>query len=408
VSKLVDTTRAIRSGDLSRRVDLRTPDELGELGRSFDHMTTQLVQRNRKINTLYLQQLEETTRRDAVLSSISDPVIVSNTTSDIFLKNQAAQKLIDQTADNAALRRKFRLLITHPEMITEPRTVELHKRFYSVLATPVHMPSGDLLGHVIVFRDITAIITAEKLKDELMMQMSHELRTPLTAARGYLDLVRLLEMGHLTEQGIEHVEGASDHLGALERLIVQVEDVSAILADRFRMDAVPCNLTDLLAGQIAIWQRLVPQRDLKLYLYAPQAEIWVRGDERRLSQFFDHLLRNAYSYTLSGGTIEVQIALKAESVMIYILDTGVGIAPDELPRVFERMYRGRSADAGPTNSSGLGLGLYLAQHIIEAHQGTISLDSKVGQGTIAKVELPVINVVWSKETLGNANEPVMG
>ena len=406
VARLVDTTRAIRSGDLSRRVDLQTPDELGELGRSFDHMTTQLVKRNHKINSLYLSQLEETSRRDAVLSSIRDPVIVSNTTSDIFLRNQAAEHLIKMTAGNSMLRRKFRLLVMNPEMITEPRTVELNKHFYSVLATPVHMPNGDSLGHVIVFRDITAIIKAEKLKDELMMQMSHELRTPLTAARGYLDLIRMLEAANLTDQGISHVEGASDNLGALERLIVQVEDVSAIIADRFQMESIPCNLSDLLAGQITIWEKIAPQRDITIQLFAPPAEIWVQGDERRLSQIFDHLLRNAYSYTLPGGMIEVQLALNAESVMIYVIDSGVGIELDELGRVFERMYRGRSADAGPTDSSGLGLGLYLSQHIVEAHKGTIELDSKVGQGTVVKIVLPVVNVMWNAESLGTEIEPV--
>jgi two-component system phosphate regulon sensor histidine kinase PhoR len=171
---------------------------------------------------------------------------------------------------------------------------------------------------------------------------------------------------------------------------------------------MPCNLTDLLAGQVAIWEKIVPQRELKLSLFSPQAEIWVQGDERRLSQLFDHLLRNAYNYTLPGGSIEVQLALKAESVMIYIIDSGVGIETDELGRVFERMYRGRSAEAGPTDSSGLGLGLYLAQYIVQAHKGSISLDSKVGQGTVVKIELPVVNIVWSQETLGTENEPVTG
>jgi two-component system, OmpR family, phosphate regulon sensor histidine kinase PhoR len=401
VEKLVDTTRAIRGGDLSRRVNLKTPDELGELGRSFDHMTNQLVHQNRKINALYLQQLEETTRRDAVLGSIGDAVVVLNTSGEIFLRNHAAQKLIDQTASDPPLRRRFRLLLRNPDMIRNPRTVEIGSGYFSVISRPVHLPGGDLLGHVIVFRDITPLVQAEKLKDDLMMQMSHELRTPLTAARGYLDLVKMLESASLSEQGITHLEGAHEYLGALERLIGQVEDVTAIQANRFRLEKDRCNLTHVLIAQAEAWRRLVPQRQLTLTLYAPQSDICVEGDERRLGQLFDHLLRNAYSYTLPGGSIEIQVAVRAESIIVYVLDTGVGIEPDERERVFERMYRGRSAEAGPTDSSGLGLGLYLAQHIAAAHGGSITLDSKPGTGTIVMVELPVTEVVErSAESVG--------
>lgn len=390
VEKLVDTTRAIRSGDLTRRVNLKTPDELGELGRSFDHMTNQLVKRNHQINDLYLQQLEETTRRDAVLGSIGDTVIVLDTSGEVYLRNPAAKVLIDQTSKDEALRRKFRLLLHHPEMIREPRTVELGGSYFSVVGRPVHLPTGDLLGHVVVFRDITAIVQAEKLKDEVLMQMSHELRTPLSAARGYLDLVKMLEVNNLSEQGVQHLEGAHDYLTMLEHLIVQVEDVTAIMVNRFQLDHMPCNLTEVLVGQVEAWRRLVPYRQLSLTLYAPKAEIWVEGDARRLGQVFDHLLRNAYSYTLPGGSIEVQVAFKTGAVLVYVVDSGVGIASDELPHVFERMYRGRAAEAGETDSSGLGLGLYLSQYIIEAHGGSIHLDSKPGTGTIAMIELPII------------------
>ncbi len=397
VEQLVDTTRAIRSGDLSRRVNLKTPDELGELGRSFDHMTNQLVKSNHQINELYLQQLEETTRREAVLSSIGDAVIVLDTSGDIYLRNHAAKALIDLTGYDEALHRKFRLLLHHPEMIREPRTVELGGSYLSVVGRPVHMPQGDLLGHVVVFRDITALVQAEKIKDEMLLQMSHELRTPLSAARGYLDLLKMLEVNQLSEQGAEHLDGAHDYLTMLERLIGQVEDVTAILVDRFQLEHLPCNLTDVLTGQVEAWRRLMPYRQLKLSLYAPQVDICIEGDERRLGQVFDHLLRNAYSYTPPGGSVEVQVAFKPGSVMVYVIDSGVGIAADEMPRIFERMYRGRSAEAGVTDSSGLGLGLYLTRYILEAHGGSIMLDSKPGTGTIAMVELPLLEAQKESE-----------
>lgn len=399
VQRLVDTTRAIHSGDLSRRVGLSTPDELGELGRSFDHMTNQLVRQNRKINSLYHFQLEETARRDAVLSSIGDAVIVLNPTGGILLKNYAAENLIAQVAADPVTQKMFENIVYRPHAITEASTVRLSDRYFSTIAMPVHMQDGEQLGHVIVFRDITAIIESEKLKDELMMQMSHELRTPLTAIRGYFDLVQMLEAANLSEQGVIHLGGAQDYLNVLERLIGQVEDVSAILADRFAIEREPCNLVEVAQGQYQVWRRLMRERGLRITLTYAQDEVWVEGDVARLGQLFDHLLRNACSYTLPGGTVEMHVARQNGHVQVYIYDSGVGIAPDEIDRVFERMYRGRSADAGPTDSSGLGLGLYLAQYIAQAHHGLISLDSKLDQGTVVKVELPVLEREGSRVEL---------
>ncbi len=115
----------------------------------------------------------------------------------------------------------------------------------------------------------------------------------------------------------------------------------------------------------------------------------IEGDAAHLSRVFDHLIRNACSYTLPEGRIEVFAAITNNCAKIYVTDDGIGISPHDLPHVFERMYRGRSADVGPTATRGLGLGLYLSRYIVEAHQGTISLDSKVNFGSVVIVELPV-------------------
>jgi two-component system sensor histidine kinase VicK len=92
---------------------------------------------------------------------------------------------------------------------------------------------------------------------------------------------------------------------------------------------------------------------------------------------------------LPGGLIEIRAEVHGSSIAISVLDSGVGIGPDEVEKVFERMYRGRSADAGPTDARGLGLGLYLSKRIVEAHQGAIKLESQLNFGTIVTVELPM-------------------
>jgi two-component system sensor histidine kinase VicK len=389
VRQLVDTTRAIRQGDFSKRVGLRTPDELGELGVSFDHMTDQLVARNREVEALYLQQLEETAQREAVLASIGDAVIVQDPAGTIILRNLSAQRLIENTLRNPAAQRDFSRLCRNPEALASPRTVELEGCYFSVAATPVRLSSGKVLGHVIVFHDISPLVEAERMKDELIMQMSHELRTPLTAARGYADLLKNLDGQRLSDQGDEFLRKTVDHLAVLERMVNQVIDVSAIISNRFAIDATRFNLGKLLRECVTAWEARAAERELELALTISSDDLWIEGDRYHLGQVFHHLLRNAVSYTLPGGTVEMCTAIRDGHATVYVIDNGVGITPDELGRVFERMYRGKSAEAGPTDSRGLGLGLYLSKHIVEAHRGAIQIESKLNYGTVVTVELPV-------------------
>ncbi len=389
ISKLVDTTRAIRGGDLSKRVELKTPDELGELGVSFDHMTDKLVQQNQKIKKLYRQQLQETARRQAVLSSISDAVIVQDPRGKIILHNPTAEALMDVVDRDFDKHHSFTELLHRPAELARPRTVSFADQFYSVLATPVCMANGDLLGYAIVFRDITALVESERLKDELMLQMSHELRTPLAAARGYVDLVKMLDGQSLSQQSNVYLDSATDSMSTLERMVNQVIDVSSIVSDRFTIEVEMFNLSHVLDELLAVWKPIAETRQLTLTLFRPSSDLWIEGDPRHLGQVFDHLLRNAYSYTLPGGLIEIRAEMQGSCIGVSVLDSGVGIGPDELDKVFERMYRGRSADAGPTDARGLGLGLYLSKRIVEAHQGTIKLESQLNFGTIVTVELPL-------------------
>lgn len=389
VTWLVSTTRAIRNGDLTRRVGIRTPDELGELATSFDHMTDQLVQRNAEISALYFQQLAETVQRDAVLASIGDVVIVQDVNGRTILQNPAAHNLIESISADRNLLQEFNQFRQSLDSISTARTIRFFQNYYNVLATPVGLPSGELLGYVLVFRDITAIMEAEQIKDELILQLSHELRTPLTAARGYVDLLQMLERDQLSERGVMFVNSAMESLTTLERMVNQVIDVSAIMADRFTIETIEVNLSDILKELVETWTPTMQQRNHQVILNLLHRHIWIDADVKRMTQVLDHLIRNAYSYTLPGGRIEIVADIEQNQAAVYIIDNGVGIAADEIDKVFERLYRGRSAEAGPTDARGLGLGLYFADRIVKAHGGTLTLQSEVDFGTVVAVKLPL-------------------
>jgi two-component system sensor histidine kinase VicK len=388
IGQLVDTTRAIRGGDLTKRVGLSTPDELGELASSFDHMTTQLIERNQEIEEMYYQQIRETAQRDAVLTSIGDAVIMQTPEGDILLRNQAALTLIKKIESDSTARALFDRTRLTPDSLKQAHTVELASHFFSVIATQVRLSSGSLLGYVIVFRDITALLEAERLKDAMIQQMSHDLRTPLTVIHSSIDLVRALEIGNLSHQGRDFIQKAMDSLYVLERMIDQVVDVSSITSNRFSISPEYLNLSELLRQRVSNWQAQAQSCNLALTLELPSKDLWIDGDLHYLSQVLDHLIRNACSYTLPGGEVNLMATVTDGNAKIYVMDNGVGIPADELARVFDRLYRGSATEAGVTNTRGLGLGLYLSQCIVEAHGGTITIDSKVDYGTVVQIELP--------------------
>ncbi|HLY28382.1 MAG TPA: ATP-binding protein [Aggregatilineales bacterium] len=388
VARLVTTTRSIRTGDLSHRVNLSVPDELGELAVSFDAMTDQLVNRNVQVRQLYEDQLVETTRRDAVFYSISDALVVLGSDRNIILSNPRADALIKRVAGSREQRQGFIDLCTNPEALFEPATVDLGGKSYRASATEVRMPSGEMLGYVVVFHDITAIIETERLKDNLVKQMSHELRTPLTAVRGYIELVGMLEKANLSPQGTEFIRRAIDNLGGLERIINDVTDVSGILSNEFHVHLTRFSLGQLLNEQVAKWMPVMKTRQLGLSLMMLTPKLSVEADEERLGQVISHLLRNAYNYTLPGGEVIVKARGDERWARITVADTGVGIDKDEQESVFDRLYRGRSSNAGPTDSRGLGLGLYLSKCIVTALGGAITLESRPNMGTTVTVTIP--------------------
>ncbi len=394
VTMLVDTTRAIMGGDLQRRVHPKGHDELSELGHSVDAMTDDLVQRNLQIADLYQAQLHVTAQREAVFANISDAVIVQDETGSIIQMNVAAFRLIDAVSRKPWEKEEFdTLLVTSDDPTTqEASLVELAGGFYSVRKARVNMPDGVIIGHVTTFTDLSALIRSERLKDELILQMSHELRTPLAALRGNVDLIRLIEKKNLSEKGVGFLQRSTDHLEVLERLLNQVVDVSSILTNRFYIDNRLLDLSALAKKQASRWLPLFADRNLTLELVLPDEPLCISGDAERLEQVIDHLLRNAHSYTLAGGAC-LEVTASVGEVLLMIADTGVGIKQSEIDQIFERMYRGSAAHAGPTDSRGMGLGLYLTKYIVELHQGSITVDSCEGEGTRVTVRLPVASAL---------------
>ena len=230
---------------------------------------------------------------------------------------------------------------------------------------------------------------ASRAKDEFLTTISHELRTPLTPIIGWIHMIR---NGILPDK--ETIHGLSvieKNSYALKRLINDLLDMSAILSGKLRMEELPVSLEQVVREAVETVRPFAATRsiDLVVTFHDWQNEI-VSGDRARLAQVFWNLLHNAIKFSPDGGRVEVDASADQMETTVLVQDTGVGIAPEFLPFVFERF---RQADGSKTRSfGGLGLGLALVKSFVEAHNGTVIADSKgIDRGSRFTVTLPLLS-----------------
>jgi protein-histidine pros-kinase len=234
---------------------------------------------------------------------------------------------------------------------------------------------------------------ADRLRDELVATVSHELRTPLTSIIGYVELLDDLEGDALSEEGRRM-------LGVIERnahrelhLVNDLLDLGSIRATtvdvQHRVELAPLVRASAEGGRVT-----ARARGVELVADVPDG-LEVLGDPQRLGQVLDNLVGNALKFSSPGGTVTIAGGQDGQdgqdgTVWLEVRDEGTGIPEEELPRIFDRLYR--SSDAVRQQVPGAGLGLTIAQAIVEAHGGRIGATSRVGAGTTVRVELPAPGV----------------
>jgi signal transduction histidine kinase len=227
---------------------------------------------------------------------------------------------------------------------------------------------------------------ASRLKDEFLATLSHELRTPLNAVMGWASMLR---QQSLDDEGrARAIEIIERNARSQQQLIGDILEVSQIIRGQLRLDMQQLDLTDVMRAAVESANPTANARRQDLRAELPADPVLIYGDRERLQQIFWNLLSNAMKYTPRQGAISVSVTLDQHDVWVSIRDTGIGIAPEVLPHIFERFRQG---EQGPTREfGGLGLGLAIVRHLTEAHGGTVRAESEgVGRGSIFTVSLPL-------------------
>lgn len=369
---------------------------------------TEQVRARREIENLAAMMADRSARLDSILGSMTDGLWVYDADGRVLDVNQAALNMFglasraDAEAHGSFENLQFRdaegRLVPKSEMPyaralrgeTVPDYLAVSKHLItgrdldlSIAAAPIE--SRGIVGAVLVIRDITALQELDRKKDEFLSVASHELRTPLTTIKGYTQLLAQTVDDLQPEERATYLNAVLGEIERMMGLISELLDVSRIETNRLQIHPQSIPWLPFIEGRVSAFRVQHPARLIHFDVNA--AETTVVADPDRMRQVVDNLLSNALKYSPEGSDIDVRVAREDGHVATSVTDHGIGIPKDEIPQLFERFHRARNVSS--RYYGGLGLGLYIARAIVEAHGGEITVESEEGSGSTFTMRLPV-------------------
>jgi two-component system phosphate regulon sensor histidine kinase PhoR len=390
--RMTDVARRMAGGDLTVRVRPTGDDETAELGRALDLMATNLAA------TLTALRGE----RDLlglILQSMREGVLVLDHDGRMLLVNPALRGTLGIPADaegRAALElirnAELSSILARAQAASGPISGEIETtgpraRRLLVHAAPLPVVNGKHQGLLTVFVDVTETRRLETLRKDFVANVSHELRTPITAVRSAVDTLRLTLTGDpaASERFVDIIDRNAQRLGSL---VEDLLDLSRLESKDYRPEAMPVPLRTVADQALTLLRARIEEKKVDVGNEIDAELPPARADRRAVEQVFTNLLDNAVKYCPAGASVRLRAQKTERGLRVEIADTGPGIEPRHLPRLFERFYRvdgGRSRDMG-----GTGLGLSIVKHLVETMGGAIGVESTPGRGSTFWFVLPVV------------------
>lgn len=384
---LTRSAREIEQGNLDLVVSVSSRDEVGQLAEAFNAMAARLRE-FRRSDRARLVRTQRTTQ--LALDSLPDAVAIVSPDGTVELSNETARKLFGlrpevdvRTVQVEGLPDLYRRASQEGRPL-QSRGYESvipvfdgQERFFLPQAVPILDEDRQLVGVTLVLADVTHLRRLDEMKSSLLSVVSHELKTPLTSIRMAAHLLLEERVGPLNAKQLELLVAAREDSDRLHQIIENLLDMGRIESGKALMDLRPIPPEQLVARAVEGVAPSFRDKGVELVHEVPSDAPQVLADPARIGHVFSNLLTNALRYTPGGGRVRVSSQTEAGEVRFTVEDTGIGIPPEHLPRVFERFYRVR----GQSGEGGAGLGLAIAKEIVEAHGGSMDVKSQVGAGS---------------------------
>ncbi|MFD2611975.1 ATP-binding protein [Paenibacillus gansuensis] len=399
--QLKNAAAQITRGDYKTRVPVRSTDEIGQLASTFNFMAIELDETIKDLN-------HEKEHLSSILRSMGDAVITFDADGSVILANPQGERILQEWGQilwegteseqqplsagdlPEPLRKLFYTVVEKQSELTTKLHVQ--QEVWSVVLAPLY--SNDMIrGAVAVLRDVTEEHRSDKLRKDFVANVSHELRTPISMLQGYSEAL-LDDIAATPEERKELVQVIYDESLRMGRLVKDLLDLARMEAGHMEMNWNKVNVSELARRVQRKFQVVSKDRGIPLYLQQTSNDLYLEAaDEDRLEQVMTNLLDNGIRHTSPGSSITIRLKPIESSadrkLLIEIEDEGRGIPAEDLPFIFERFYK---ADKARTrgNSGGTGLGLSIVKNIVDAHRGTVKVQSTVGHGTTFFITLPGI------------------
>jgi len=375
----------------SKPADLPIPpdrDEISQLAQVFNIMATRL---SSEINDL---ETERATL-NSVLQKMTDGVLIVDAEGTVQLVNPAAVTMFSITNETPVGKPLIEVVRHHQpaEMwqlcrsTGEPQRADFEVgRRLSLQGIATSLSPAIPGGTLLLFQDLSRQRQIETMRRDFISNVSHELRTPLAALKA---LTETLQTGALEDPPAARrfLEQMEIEVDSLSLLVNELFELSRIESGRVPLNLAATQPIDIVAPAVERLRLQAERNGLSLLVDCPDDLPAVLADAPRIQQVLVNLLHNAIKFTASGGQVAVRAMRQDQAVQFCVSDSGIGISPDDLPRIFERFYKVDRSRA----SSGTGLGLAIARHLVESHGGRIWAESQVGKGSTFNFTIPQVS-----------------
>ncbi|MDQ3962734.1 MAG: cell wall metabolism sensor histidine kinase WalK [Actinomycetota bacterium] len=410
IQMLTETAQRVREGDLQAQTEVSGTDEVGQLGETFNEMTSSLLRMTSDLREAAREEHRLRARIETIMQSMADGLVAVNADRTVMLFNREAENLLGvsvEEAEDLPVEDVLQARDQQGEPINLP-IFDLGEGSTSgiflvaangdpvpvtIVSAALRNEEGDTVGGVAVVRDMTREREVERMKSEFLSNISHELRTPLTPIKGYAEILSRKQMP--ADKTKQFTKGILESTERLERIVELLVDFAALEAGRLSPRTASVDLAGMVEKLAHDWEERTSRHTVVAEVGAKLPQ--VIGDERLLRRSLEEILDNAVKFSPEGGTItlEVRGAVRGDgherrhrtrAVEVTVVDEGIGIAPSDVSKIFSDFQQ---LDGSETRTfGGLGLGLAFVRRIVEAHDGTVTVESEPEQGTRLTVSIP--------------------
>lgn len=414
LSKLVLAVERIGEGDLSKKAEVVSSDEIGQLAGAFNKMTT-------KLDGSYKQLTREKTKLQTTLESIGDGAFVIDKEGKIIFFNKMAEQLTGYKKKSALGKpyRKIVKFMNEKSGLEEYSFVDLalkkgkigrlsdHNLLISKggkkvpvvnSAAPIRDERGVISSSIVLFRDMTHEYEADKMKTEFISLASHQLRTPLTAIRWFAEILLDEDLGKLNEKQKHCVMDARASIIRMTGLVSGLLNVSRIESGKLAVNYGAIDVSKFVDGLFTELTPIARGKKQKLIFQKAESISEITTDSRLLQEILMNLMSNAIKYSPEKKEIKLNISDEGNKTLFEVIDNGYGIPKDQQKNIFKKFFR--ADNAAKIETDGSGLGLYLVKKLVEAIGGNIWFESD-NAGTKFAFKIPAIYAEQSKPKVSN-------